>query len=90
MSHRQRQHLGRARGQDRELPGRDVEGAVRVSAETRRQVKAARDVSRLIDENEGRDPQGGRPQRRGTQARTRGKRSGAATKGAEGGARRRR
>jgi hypothetical protein len=65
MSHRQKQHLGRSAGDDRELPGRDVEGPTRVRGETIARMEEARDVSRAIDENEGWEPRrGGRARRR--------------------------
>ena len=65
MSRRQQQHHGSSAGDDRELPGRDVEGSPEAGDEVHRAVEDARDVTRLIDHNEGydrqdnRDPQSG-------------------------------
>jgi hypothetical protein len=53
MGHRQHQHLGRSADDGRELPGRDVEGEERVRGEVIADAEDAREVSRLIDENEG-------------------------------------
>jgi len=73
MSHRQTQHHGASEGDDRELPGRDVPGSEAVGADALAAAEDVRDVSRLIDENEGRLP---RSEQRGGRA-SRGKRRGA-------------
>ncbi|HEU4566119.1 MAG TPA: hypothetical protein VFS05_15770 [Gemmatimonadaceae bacterium] len=65
MPHRQTQHHGRSEGDEREIPGRDVEGSTEVRSETIAKAEEAREISRLVDENEGydrqdhRDPQHG-------------------------------
>jgi hypothetical protein len=59
MGHRQHQHLGRSADDARKLPGRDVEGAERVRSDAVAGAEDAREVSRLIDENEGWEPERG-------------------------------
>ena len=69
MSHRQTRHHGASTGDERELPGRDVPGPETVGADSQAAAEDARDVSRLIDENEGRTPGGERRDDRGTTRR---------------------
>jgi hypothetical protein len=65
MSHRQKQHLGRSEGVDTNRPGRDVPGNDEPRSENIAKAEEAREISHLIDENEGydrqdhRDPQEG-------------------------------
>jgi len=65
MSQRQKQHQGRSEGDDRDLEGRDVGGGELdvtdiVSSESVAAAEDARDISRILDQNEGYD----RPQPR--------------------------
>jgi hypothetical protein len=55
MSHRQKQHHGRSEGDERDIPGRDVEGETKVRDETIAAAEDAREISRAIDEDEGYD-----------------------------------
>jgi hypothetical protein len=65
MGRRNQQHHGASTGDDRRLPGRDVEGTTEVSDETIANIEAAQEVSRLIDENEGYDRRDNRAARKG-------------------------
>ena len=65
MSQRQKQHQGRSEGDDRDLGGRDIEGGELevtdiVNSESVAAAEDARDISRILDQNEGYD----RPQPR--------------------------
>jgi hypothetical protein len=60
MSERQKQHHGRSEGDDREIPGRDVEGSETVSDETREEIEESRDIARAVDESFGWDEHGNR------------------------------
>jgi hypothetical protein len=58
MSHRQKQHHGRSEGDERELEGRDVSPGDLdlteiVSSESVVAAEEAREISRILDENEG-------------------------------------
>jgi hypothetical protein len=66
MSRRQTQHHGRSKGDDRELPGRDVEGSTQVRSESIAPAEDAQEISLLIDENEGYDRRDHREPERGT------------------------
>ena len=78
MSRRQQQHHGRSTDDDRELPGRDVEGPGEntdlARADAIDAAEEARNISRAIDENEGydredhRDPQSGASRGRTTKS----------------------
>ena len=52
MAHRQKQHLGRSQGDEREMPGRDVKGSVDGGEDAISEVEQAREISGLIDDNE--------------------------------------
>jgi hypothetical protein len=67
MGRRQQQHQGRTAGDDTVIPGRDVEGVedVEVAGDATRAVEMARDVTRLIDREEGYDARKLREERDG-------------------------
>ena len=60
MSHRQSEHMGRSQGDDREIPGRDVEGSETVHDEAVAEAEDAREITEAVDESLGWDEHGNR------------------------------
>ncbi len=55
MSKRQSQHHGRSAGDERGLPGRDMAGPTDAGDDALEAVEAAREISRVLDREEGYD-----------------------------------
>ena len=60
MPHRQSEHMGRSERDDRDIPGRDVEGSETVHDDTIAEMEDAREITEDVDESLGWDEHGNR------------------------------